>query len=26
VLDRILALEDGVVRDISHDEYHEARS
>ena len=26
VVDRILALEDGVVRDISHDEYHEARS
>jgi zinc transport system ATP-binding protein len=26
VLDRILALEDGIVRDISHDEYHEARS
>jgi zinc transport system ATP-binding protein len=25
VVDRILALEDGLVRDISHDEYHEAR-
>ncbi|HZA26878.1 MAG TPA: ATP-binding cassette domain-containing protein [Actinomycetota bacterium] len=26
VVDRILALEDGAVRHISHDEYHEARS
>lgn len=25
VVDRILAVEDGVIRDISHDEYHEAR-
>lgn len=25
VVDRILALEDGKVRDVSHDEYHEAR-
>lgn len=25
VVDRILALEEGAVRDISHDEYHEAR-
>jgi zinc transport system ATP-binding protein len=25
VVDRILALEEGVVRDISHEEYHEAR-
>jgi len=25
VVDRILAIEDGVVRTISHDEYHEAR-
>lgn len=26
VVDRILAVEDGVIRDISHDEYHEART
>jgi ABC-type Mn2+/Zn2+ transport system ATPase subunit len=26
VVDRILDLEDGVVRDISHEEYHEART
>lgn len=26
VVGRILAVEDGVIRDISHDEYHEART
>lgn len=26
VVDRILAMEDGIVRDVAHDEYHEARS